>query len=162
MKSFDIFSDCHIKACWSLKCRAILKSLVSFFRRTYALFVGFKMKPLRKSVFLCKDKDQLSFCRKPCWNAERGNHLFLSNWWIPSVLFNFVTIPKLIDCVNIGKRSGTAKLVFQYILVLNWVKQLSLWVLLNQSKCSLEPKDFLRGSAPLNPQLRGSDPPQLR
>ena len=114
LKSFNIFSDCHvIKACWSLKWRVILKSLVSFCRRTYALSVGFKMKPLRKSVFLCEGKDQLSFCRKPCWNAERGNHLFLSNWWIASVLFNFVTIPKLIDGVNIGKRSGAAKLVFQ-------------------------------------------------
>ena len=30
-----------------------LKSLVSFFRRTYGLSVGFKMKPLRQSVFLC-------------------------------------------------------------------------------------------------------------
>ena len=29
-----------------------------------------------------------------------------------------------IDCVNIGKRSGAAKLLFQLILVLNWLKQI--------------------------------------
>ena len=28
-------------------------SIVAFFRRTYALSIGFKMKPLRKSVFQC-------------------------------------------------------------------------------------------------------------
>ena len=82
LKSFKISSDCHIKACQSLKWRAILKIPSTIFRRTYALSVGFKMKPLRKSVFLCVDKDQLSFCQKPCWNAERSNHFFLSNWWI--------------------------------------------------------------------------------
>ena len=32
-------------------------------------------------------------------------------------------------------------------------------VSLNQSKYSLEPKNFLRGLRPLNPLLRGSDPP---
>ena len=32
-------------------------------------------------------------------------------------------------------------------------------VLLNQSKYSLEPKNFLMGLHPLNPLLRGSDPP---
>ena len=35
----------------------------------------------------------------------------------------------------------------------------SLWVLLSQSKCSLEPKNFLRGLRSLNPLLRGSNPP---
>ena len=37
----------------------------------------------------------------------------------------------------------------------------SLWVLLSWSKCSLEPKNFLRGLCPLNPLLRDSDPPAL-
>ena len=32
-------------------------------------------------------------------------------------------------------------------------------VLLNQSKYSLEPKNFLRVLRPVNPLLRGSDPP---
>ena len=115
LKSFKIFSDCHIKACRSLKWRA----LVPFFRRTDALSFGFKMKPLRKSFFLCQDKDQLSFCQKPCWNDVRGNHFFLSNWWIAffkhlySLNLWQYNIQKLIDCVNIGKRSGAGKLVFQ-------------------------------------------------
>ena len=119
LKSFKIFSDCNIKACWSLKWKAILKIPSTIFRRTYALSVSFKMKPLRKRTLLCEDKDQLSFCWKPCWNAERSNHLFISNWWIAFLkqLFSLTlwqyNIQKLIDCVNIGKRSGAAKLVFQ-------------------------------------------------
>ena len=43
---FETFSDSHIKTCRSLKRRAI-------FRRTYVLYVGFKMKTLRKNVFEC-------------------------------------------------------------------------------------------------------------
>ena len=27
-------------------------------------------------------KTKTNFCHKPCWNAERSNHSFLSNWWI--------------------------------------------------------------------------------
>ena len=50
-KLFKISNDCHIKTCRSLKRRAKLKSLLPFFRRTYALFVGFKIKPLKKKCF---------------------------------------------------------------------------------------------------------------
>ena len=50
----------------SLKWMAILKTLVLFFRGTYALSVGFEMKPLRKSVFQCGDKNQLKFCCITC------------------------------------------------------------------------------------------------
>ena len=46
------------------------KSLVSFFRTTYVLSVGFKMKPLRKSVFQCLDKNQPKFCPKTCWKEQ--------------------------------------------------------------------------------------------
>ena len=49
LKMFKISSDCHIKTCRSPKRR---ESRVPFFRRTYALSVGFKMKLLRK-VFSC-------------------------------------------------------------------------------------------------------------
>ena len=47
--TFNISKDRHIKACQSLKRRGIFKIP----RRTYALSVGFKMNPLRKSKFLC-------------------------------------------------------------------------------------------------------------
>ena len=73
MKTFTISSDCQIKTCRSLKRRAILKSLVPFFRRIYALSVGFKMKPLRQSVFLCEDKNQITFCCITCWKDQRFN-----------------------------------------------------------------------------------------
>ena len=67
LKTFNISTDYHIKTCRSLKRRTILKiPTVSFFRRIFALSVGFKMKPLRKKVFQCSDKNQLKFCRKTC------------------------------------------------------------------------------------------------
>ena len=53
VSKFRIFTDCHIKACWFLKQRAILKFPITVFSRTYTLSVCFKMKPLRKSVFQC-------------------------------------------------------------------------------------------------------------
>ena len=53
LKKFETFTDCHIKTCRSLKRRAILKIPSTVFRRTYALPVGFKMKTLRNSVFVC-------------------------------------------------------------------------------------------------------------
>ena len=43
--------DYHMNTCGSLKRRAILKSLASCFRKTYALSVSFKMKHLRKKRF---------------------------------------------------------------------------------------------------------------
>ena len=56
LKTLKISSDCHIKTFRSLKRRAIWKPLILFFRRIYALSVGFKMKPLRKNVFLLRQK----------------------------------------------------------------------------------------------------------
>ena len=53
LKTFETFTDCHIKTCRSLNGGLFWKSLVPYFRRTYALSVGFKMKTLRKSVFEC-------------------------------------------------------------------------------------------------------------
>ena len=70
-KTFEISSDCHIKTCRSLKQRALLKVPSTFFlRRTYALSVGFKLKPLRRSVFLCWNKIQSTVCRKTCWKKQ--------------------------------------------------------------------------------------------
>ena len=62
-----------------------------------------------EKAFSCV-KTKTNFCTKPCWNAERSNHSFLSNW--SSALFNYVAIYRN-HCVNIGKRSGAAKLVFK-------------------------------------------------
>ena len=45
MKTLKISSDCHIKNARNLK--------YHFFRRTYALSVGFKMKPLKENAFSC-------------------------------------------------------------------------------------------------------------
>ena len=51
LKTFKFSIDCRRKTCQSLAENRFLKE--SFFRRIYALYVGFKMKSLTKSVFLC-------------------------------------------------------------------------------------------------------------
>ena len=53
MKTFETSSDLHIKLFRSLKRGAILKIPSTVFRGAYALSVGFKMKPLGVSIFLC-------------------------------------------------------------------------------------------------------------
>ena len=53
LKTFKTSNNCHIKTCRSLTRRVFWKSLVPFFRRIYALSVGFKMKSLIKSVCEC-------------------------------------------------------------------------------------------------------------
>ena len=53
LKTFKIPIDCHINTCLSLKMRAIRKISSTVFRQTFALSVGFKMKPLQKSIFQC-------------------------------------------------------------------------------------------------------------
>ena len=75
LKTFKISADCHITY---LSNRGLFwKSLVPIFKRTYALSVVFKMKPLRKSI---KTKTNIHFVVKL---AERSNHsFFLSLWWI--------------------------------------------------------------------------------
>ena len=115
LKSFKISSDCHIKACQSLKWWAILK--IPILKETMLILLALKSN-LYKKAFSCV-KTKTNFCHKPCWNAERSNHSFLSNWWIAffkhlySLIMWQYNIQKLIDCVNIGKRSGATKLVFQ-------------------------------------------------
>ena len=117
LKSFKIFNDYHIKVCRSLKWRAILKIPSTIFRRTYALSVGFKRKPLKKRfpVWRQRPTQFLPESLLECWKKQP----FISNWWIAffkhlySLILWQYNIQKLIDCVNIGKRSGAAKLVFQ-------------------------------------------------
>ena len=48
LKLLKISIYCHIKTCRSFKRRVILRSLVPFFRRIYALYDGFKMKSIKK------------------------------------------------------------------------------------------------------------------
>ena len=52
LKTFETFTDCHIKTCRSLKRRAILKIPSTVFWKNLCPF-GFKMNALRKSVFEC-------------------------------------------------------------------------------------------------------------
>ena len=82
LKTFKIFTDCHIKTCRSLKRRAILKIPSTVFRRIYALSAGLKMKPpkKKKAFSSVKTKTNPNFAVRL---AERSNDSFsLSIWWI--------------------------------------------------------------------------------
>ena len=72
LKTVKISNDCHIKTSRSrLRNGGIFwKILVPFFRKLDALSVGIKMKPLRKTVLLCSNKNQLKFCRKTSWKDQ--------------------------------------------------------------------------------------------
>ena len=98
------------------------------------------MKPLRKSVFQCEDKNQPNYCRKTCWKAQPliftvylMNHIFQL-----CVLF----IYGIIECIEFNwlyKHINKVKRSQAVILVLNWIKHIfSLWVSLR--------KDFYRAS----------------
>ena len=76
LKTFIISSNCHIKRVDLLNGELFWKFLVPFFRRTYVLSVGFKLKPLRKKTKnKQKDKNQLKFCRK---NLLKGQPLIFT------------------------------------------------------------------------------------
>ena len=79
-KTFKSFTDYPIKTCWSLKQKAILKIPSAVFRRTCALSVAFKMKPLKKEFSSVKTKTNSNFAVEL---AEKSNHSFLlPSWWI--------------------------------------------------------------------------------
>ena len=149
MKSFKIFSDCHIKACRSLKWRAILK--IPILKEPMLFLLALKWN-LYEKAFSCV-KTKTNFCCKPCWNAERSNHSFLSNWWITFfkhlyslIMWQYIEINWL--CKYRKKvRSSQACISINSCTELSKTK-FSLWVSLSQSKCSLELKNFLRSSAP--------------
>ena len=50
-KTFKISTDCHINTRRTLKRKATLKIPSTVFRRTYALSIGYKMKPQKKKRF---------------------------------------------------------------------------------------------------------------
>ena len=75
LKTYKTSSDCHMKTWRSLTRRAFLKnpSTVSFYRRAYALSIGFKMKRLKKALSCIKTKSNSKFTVKL---AVRSNYLF--------------------------------------------------------------------------------------
>ena len=119
---FKIFTDRHIKTSRSLKRRAILKIPSTVFRRTYALSIGLKMKPLGKSVFQCLEKNQPKFCRKICWKEQPSVFtVYLMN----RIFQAFVLIMECIElnwlCEHI-KKIRSSQPTF---LVLNWLNHQS-------------------------------------
>ena len=123
LKSFKIYSDCHRKSCWSLKWRAILK--IPILKESKLFLLALKWN-LYEKAFSCV-KSITNFCPKPCWNAERSSHSFLSNWWIAffkhlhSLIMWQYNIYKLIDCVNIEKSQKQPSLYFNEFLY--WIEQ---------------------------------------
>ena len=73
LKTFETFTDCHIKTRQSLNRSATLKISITVFQKNYALSVSFKIKTLKKKEkekAFSKDKtksrqnQQLKFCCK--------------------------------------------------------------------------------------------------
>ena len=94
LKSFKISNDCHIKTCrsgfygghksmliglfWRAKWRVILK--ITILKEHVLFLLALKWNLYEKALSCVNTKTK--FCCKPCWNAERSNHSFPSNWWI--------------------------------------------------------------------------------
>ena len=95
--------------------RLLWKSLVLFFRRLYALSVGFEMKTLKKVFSNVKTKTNSNFAVKV---TERSRQSHFSD--IPMIM-EF----KELNCVNIWKMSEAVNLALQWIFVLNSVKHKS-------------------------------------
>ena len=91
-KTFKISSDYHMKNAGNTK--------YSSFRRTYALSVGFKMKPLRKSI-LCYGKNQLKLCCKSCRKEQLFTFHLFDELLYSNTLFNLslIEIYALIELV---------------------------------------------------------------
>ena len=51
LKTFKISTDCHIKACWSRKRRAILKITGTFLKKNLCSFCWFQNQPSKKRRF---------------------------------------------------------------------------------------------------------------
>ena len=79
LKLLKISSNCHIKVCQSLKWRVVSKILI--LKEPMLFLLALKWNLYIQKVFSCV-KTKTNFCCKPCWNAERSNHSFRSNWWI--------------------------------------------------------------------------------
>ena len=80
LKLFKISSESHMKACRSLKWRAILK--IPILKEPMLFLLALKWNLYEKAFSCVKTKN--NFCCKPCWNAERSNHSFLideSHFW---------------------------------------------------------------------------------
>ena len=112
------FPRLSLKTMPILKRRAIFQIPSIVFRRTYAFSVGFKMKPLSKSVFLCQDKNQLKFCRKTWWKEQ------------PFILclFHESRFHVTMECKELNwlrkhfKKVRSSRASISIILVLDWVK----------------------------------------
>ena len=69
LKTHKISTNSYIKTYQLLKRRAILKIPITFFRKIYALSVGFKMNPLRKRFPVLRQK----LTQNLLWNFLKGS-----------------------------------------------------------------------------------------
>ena len=153
MKSFKISSDCHIKACRSLKWRAILK--IPILKEPMLFLLALKWNLYEKAFSWVKTKT--NFCCKPCWNAERSNHSFLSNWWIA-----FSNICTLLIMWQYKYRNWLCKHRKKVRSSLTCMSKHSC-TKLSKTKFSLyRSNNFLRGLCSRNPLLRNSSPSSLQ
>ena len=126
LKTFKMSTDCHIKTCWSLKQMGIFKIPSIVFKRTYALSVGFKVKPLRE----IKTKTNPNFAVKLAERSYRSFLLF--NWWITFLKHLYSLICNNGTCIELNSLCNHMEKVRSSqaaILILNWLKHsFSLWL----------------------------------
>ena len=83
LKTFETFTDCHIKTRQSLNRSATLKISITVFQKNYALSVSFKIKTLKKNkkkkLFrkIRQNQDKINNSSFAAKFNERSNHLFL-------------------------------------------------------------------------------------
>ena len=120
LKSFKISSDCHIKACRSLKWRAILK--IPILKEPLLFLLALKWNLYEKTLSCVKAKT--NFCRKPCWNVERSDHSFLSNRWIAFFkhLYSSITWQYNIQKLIITQEKGQEQPNLYFNKFLYWIE----------------------------------------
>ena len=114
---FKIFTDRHIKPCWSLKWRAILKIPGIVFQKNLCSFCWLENETSKKKRF-----PVLRFCRKTCWKEQPS---ILTVYLMNHIFQTSVLIMECIELNWLCKHIKKIRSSQPAIPVLNWVKHQS-------------------------------------
>ena len=70
LRTFKIFTYCHIKACQFFKCRAILKIPSTFSWKNLCSFCWLENETSKKKRFPLFRQKTTQICRKTCWKEQ--------------------------------------------------------------------------------------------
>ena len=103
-----------------------------------------------------------------CWIFQENKYIFKIPSWFSFSFGLFVLLFYLwLICYQLDSYLSQCicvlpfTLFFCAVIVLNSSYFGHIQIILSQSRCSLEPKNFLMGASPLKPPLRGSEHPRL-